>query len=44
MTSCMFKQFENHNPYFRCFSEDFLELSNEKKMEVLKRISGDGSE
>ena len=41
MTSCMFKQFENYNTYFRCFSEDFLELSNEKKMEVLKRISED---
>ena len=35
MTSSMFKQVENHDPYFRCFSEDFLELSNEEKIKVL---------
>ena len=39
MTSSMFKQVENHDPYFRCFSEDFLELSNEEKIKVLNSIS-----
>ena len=39
MTSSMFKQVENHDSYFRCFSEDFLELTNEKKKLVLDSIS-----
>ena len=38
MTSSMFKQVEDHEPYFRCFSEDFLELSNDEKMKVLNEI------
>ena len=39
MTSSIFKQYGNYDPYFRCFSEDFLELSNDKKIEVLNEIS-----
>ena len=39
MTSSMFKQVENHDSYFRCFSEDFLELTNDKKKLVLDSIS-----
>lgn len=31
--------FRNHYPYFRCFPEDFLELSNEEKISVLNTIS-----
>jgi hypothetical protein len=39
MKSSVFKQGENLDPYFRCFSEDFLELSNDEKIKVLNRIS-----
>ena len=39
MTSSMFRQVENHEPYFRCFSEDFLELSNDEKIEVMNNLS-----
>ena len=39
-TSSEFKQFNKSNdPYFRCFSDDFLELSNEEKIKVLDKIS-----
>ena len=39
-TSSEFKQFNKSNdPYFRYFSEDFLELSNEEKIKVLDKIS-----
>ena len=39
LTSSMFKQYEDENqPYFRCFSEDFLELSNDEKIKVLNEI------
>ena len=38
--SSEFKQFNKSNdPYFRYFSEDFLELSNEEKIKVLDKIS-----
>ena len=40
MTSSMFiMQAKNHVPYFRCFSEDFIELSNDEKIKVLDKIS-----
>ena len=39
MTSSMFRQVENHEPYFRCFSEDFLELSNDEKIEIMNNLS-----
>ena len=39
-TSSEFKQFnKSNNPYFRYFSDDFLELSNEEKIRVLDKIS-----
>ena len=39
-TSSGFKQLNKSlDPYFRCFSEDFLELSNEDKIKVLDKIS-----
>ena len=40
MTSSMFiMQAKNHVPYFRCFSEDFIELSNDEKIQVLDGMS-----
>ncbi len=39
MKSSVFKQGENHDPYFKCFSEDFLELSNDDKIKVLDGMS-----
>lgn len=40
MTSSMLiMQAKNHVPYFRCFSEDFIELSNDEKIKVLDKIS-----
>ena len=39
-TSSEFKQFNKSlDPYFGCFSKDFLELSNEEKVKVLDEIS-----
>ena len=40
MTSAEFNQFHKSlDSYFRCFSDDFLELSNEEKIKVLDKIS-----
>lgn len=40
MTSAEFNQFHKSlDSYFRCFSDDFLELSNEEKIRVLDKIS-----
>ena len=40
MTSSEFEQFNKSlDPYFGCFSKDFLELSNEEKIKVLDKIS-----
>lgn len=41
-TSSMFNQINNYDPYFRYFSDDFLEISNDDKIRVLDSISSNG--
>ena len=39
MTASMFKQYRNYQPSFKCFSERFLDLSNDEKIQVLDGMS-----
>ncbi len=39
MTASMFNQYRKYQPSFKCFSEQFLDLSNDEKIQVLDGMS-----
>ena len=39
MTSSVFRQQKYYKKYFGCFAENFLELSNDEKIELLEEIA-----